>query len=67
MIDKILHNMISVKIRFWCLFVIGILLLTGSIMTLLNDNDLLFVFKIFVIGLLLIIASFILKQKYKNE
>ena len=58
--------MISVKIRFWGLFVMGILLLTGSIMTLLNDNDLLFVFKIFVIGLLLIIASFILKQKYKN-
>ena len=59
--------MISVKIRFWGLFVMGILLLTGSVMTLLNDNDFSFALKLFVIGVLLILASFILKQKYKNE
>jgi len=58
--------MISVKIRFWGLFVMGILLLTGSVMTLLNDNDFSFALKLFVIGVLLILASFILKQKYKN-
>jgi hypothetical protein len=58
--------MISVKIRFWGLFVMGILLLTGSVMTLLNDDDFSFALKLFVIGVLLILASFILKQKYKN-
>ena len=66
MINKIDYNMISVKIRFWGLFVMGILLLTGSVMTLLNDNDFSFALKLFVIGVLLILASFILKQKYKN-
>jgi len=66
MINKIDYNMISVKIRFWGLFIIGILLLTGSVMTLLNDNDFSFALKLFVIGVLLILASFILKQKYKN-
>ena len=58
--------MISVKIRFLGLFVMGILLLTGSVMTLLNDDDFSFALKLFVIGVLLILASFILKQKYKN-
>ena len=66
MINKIDYNMISVKIRFWGLFVIGILLLAGSVMTLLNDDDLSFALKLFVIGVVLILASFILKQKYKN-
>ena len=59
--------MISVKIRFWGLFVIGILLLTGSLMTLFNDDDLLFALKLFAIGVLSLLGSFILKQKYKNR
>ncbi len=59
--------MISVKIRIWGLFVIGILLLTLSLMTLCKDDDLLFALKLFVIGVLLLLGSFILKQKYKNE
>ena len=59
--------MISVKIRIWGLFVIGILLLTVSLMTLCKDDDLLFALKLFVIGVLLLLGSFILKQKYKNE
>ena len=61
------YNMISVKIRIWGLFVIGILLLTLSLMTLCKDDDLLFALKLFVIGVLLLLGSFILKQKYKNE
>ena len=61
------YNMISVKIRIWGLFVIGILLLTVSLMTLCKDDDLLFALKLFVIGVLLLLGSFILKQKYKNE
>ncbi len=59
--------MISVKIRIWGLFVIGILLLTVSLMTLCKDDDLLFALKLFVIGVLLLLGSFILKQKYKNR
>ena len=59
--------MISVKIRIWGLFVIGILLLTLSLMTLCKDDDLLFALKLFVIGVLLLLGSFILKQKYKNR
>ena len=58
--------MISVKIRFLSLFVMGILLLTGSVMTLINDDDFSFALKLFVIGVLLILASFILKHKYKK-
>lgn len=61
------YNMISVKIRIWGLFVIGIPLLTLSLMTLCKDDDLLFALKLFVIGVLLLLGSFILKQKYKNE
>ena len=61
------YNMISVKIRIWALFVIGILLLTVSLMTLCKDDDLLFALKLFVIGVLLLLGSFILKQKYKNR
>lgn len=61
------YNMISVKIRILGLFVIGILLLTLSLMTLCKDDDLLFALKLFVIGVLLLLGSFILKQKYKNE
>ena len=66
MTNKIYKNMISVKIRVWGLFIMGILLLTGSVMTLLNDDDFSFALKLFVIGVLFILASFILKQKYKN-
>ena len=58
--------MLDYRIRVFIFLTIGIILIIGSLIVGIHEKDFDFFMKTFAVGIVLIIASIILKRRYKN-
>ena len=59
--------MLDYRIRAFIYLIVGIILIIGSLIVGIHEKDIVFFIKYFTVGIVFIIASVVLKRRYKNQ